>query len=107
MFNPSSSFDVVGQALGLEFHIQVRIEATTADASPLPAGGTSPLVVDVQNVQTLIVSALNGVFIKLQHMHTHLDGSSIHDLRVGRVSSKQVDPATEFLTNFNPPGKPQ
>lgn len=93
MFNPASTFHIDGDLLGMHVTITIALDATGADASPIPALGRNPLVVDVQNVQTMLLSALNGALIKLQHMDAAFDGASINDIRTGRAAAAQGQPA--------------
>lgn len=90
MFNPSSHFNIDGKLLGINVSVTVNLVAEEADASPLPSMGFKPLVVDVQNVQTLLLSAINGALIRLQHMDQKLMGESIDSIRVGRVATPQA-----------------
>lgn len=109
MFNPTASFVVEGAALGLNISVRISVEAPGADASALQSAGSEPLITDVQNIQTLLVSAINGALIRIQHMHTHIDGTSINDLRVGRAAQPQSEGTKleQFLKDVEIKGKPQ
>lgn len=90
MFKPSAAFKVYGEVLGFDVTIQIEVRGQSADASPLPGLGAGPMIVDAQNIQTMLISAINGQLAKLQHMDSHIDGSSIADLRSGRAFQTTV-----------------
>lgn len=106
MFNTQSTFVIGGKALGLNINIEVNLSASEADASPIPAMGHRPLVVDTQNMQTVILSALNGALIQLQHMDQKIGGQSIDTLRIGRTVAAAA-PSESVMYNPEKDGKLQ
>jgi len=86
MFAPKVTFAVEGGVGDVEF--TVHVEVRTAEAEALPGSLMTPLVVDVQNLQVLFVSAINDVLMKIQHMN---EEASFESLRVGRNAQVQVE----------------
>lgn len=85
MFQSNAKFTLYGEALGHHIAIKVEVSAPSVDASPVPADGQAPLLVDTQNIQTMLLSALNTALIKLQHMDQNIGGDSLFSIRPGRA----------------------
>lgn len=81
MFKPQSKFQISAKVFDLDVLVSIEVSANEAFVLPLPSDET-PTVVDVQNLQTLLVSHVNLGLRELERMV--FSGEGIDGIRSGK-----------------------